>query len=120
MYVRDHVQNKWEELADELGLDDDEEVSKKLESLKGKWASDNRKATFEVLKLWLNYYKKRATWEALLDAISRLQLSDAVDSIKKYLSGRCTDISSCFEHISLKMISGRCGRKENAIHAHGN
>ena len=29
LYVRDHVQEKWEELADELGLDDDDEVSKR-------------------------------------------------------------------------------------------
>lgn len=87
-YVQDHVQNKWEELADELGLDDDEEVSKKLESLKKRWASDNRKATFEVLKLWQKHYKRTATWGTLLEAISKLQLSNAVDSIKKDLSGK--------------------------------
>ena len=30
MYVCNHVQDKWEELADELGLDDDEKVSEEL------------------------------------------------------------------------------------------
>ena len=90
MYVREHVLDKWEELADELGLDDEDEVSEKLEELKEKWGEDSKKATFEVLKLWLNYYKTKATWNTLIEALTRLKLEKALDSVQKYLSSKST------------------------------
>ena len=62
MYVRNHIQDKWEALADELGLDDDEKVSEELEKIKEKWKSDNQKAAF---KLWLKHNKTTATWRKL-------------------------------------------------------
>ena len=88
MHVRDHVVSKWEELAEELGLDDEEDVSKELDKIKEKYKDDNKKAAFEVLKLWVNYYKTAATWQTLMDALQGTSLQEAVNSIKKYLSGK--------------------------------
>ena len=87
MYVRSHVQDKWEELADELGLDDEDSTSEELEKIKEKWKSDSQKATFEVLKLWLKHYKTTATWQTLLSALHKLKLESAISSIQDYLSG---------------------------------
>ena len=87
MYVRSHVQDKWEELADELGLDDEDSTSEELEKIKEKWKSDSQKATFEVLKLWLKHYKTTATWQTLLNALEKLKLESAVSSIQDHLSG---------------------------------
>ena len=87
MYVRSHVQDKWEEVADELGLDDEESTSEELEKIKERWKSDSQKATFEVLKLWLKHYKTTATWQTLLSALQKLKLESAVSSIQDYLSG---------------------------------
>lgn len=89
LYVRDHVQEKWEELADELGLEDDDDVSKKFKDKKTEYATDKRKMTFEVLKLWVNHYKITATWQSLINALDRLHLVDALNSIKEYLSSKC-------------------------------
>lgn len=89
MYVRDHVQEKWEELADELGLDDDDEVSKKFKEKKTEYVTDKRKMAFEVLKLWVNHYKTTATWQSLTDALTRLNIVDALNSIREYLSSKC-------------------------------
>ena len=87
--MREHVQDKWEELADELGLDDDETVSEKLKKIKDEWKTDHdsKKAAFDVLKLWLTYYKTSATWRTLIDALQRLKLDVAVNSVQKHLSG---------------------------------
>ena len=85
-YIRDHVQDKWEELADELGLDDDEKVSEELEKIKEKWKSDNQKAAFEVLKLWLKHYKTTATWRKLNKALNDVGLQEAVRSLNNFLS----------------------------------
>ena len=89
MYVRDHVQDEWEELADELGLDDDDKASGELEKIREKWKTDknNSKAAFEVLKLWLRHYQTTATWQVLLDALRKLKLDSAVSSVQDYLSG---------------------------------
>lgn len=89
MYVRDHVLDKWEELADELGLEDDDKVSEELEKIREKWKleSNNKKAAFEVLKLWLKHYKATATWQTLLDVLLKLKLDFAVTTIQSYLSG---------------------------------
>ena len=88
-FVRDHVQEKWEELADELGLEDDDEVSKKFKEKKTECATDKRKMAFEVLKLWVNHYKITATWQSLIDALVRLNLVDALKSIRENLSSKC-------------------------------
>ena len=87
MYVHDHVQDKWEELADELGLDDDDKASEELDKIREKWKTDKKKAVFEVLKLWLRHYKTTATWQALLCALQKLKLDSAVSSIQCHLSG---------------------------------
>ena len=89
MYVRDHVQDKWEELAEELGLDDDDKVSEELEKIRVKSKTDknSKKAAFEMLKLWLRHYKTTATWHTLLDALQRLNLDSAVSSVQAHLSG---------------------------------
>ena len=89
MYVRNHVQDKWEELADELGLDDDDKASEELEKIREKWKTDkkNSKAAFNALKLWLRHYQIAATWQVLLDALRKLKLDSAVSSIQDYLSG---------------------------------
>ena len=52
-----------------------------------KCGKDKKKATFEVLKLWLNHYKTKATWEKLIEALTRIKLNDALNSVRKYLSG---------------------------------
>ena len=92
IYVRDHVQDKWEELADELGLDDDDKASEELEKIREKWKTDkkNLKAAFEALKLWLRHYQTTATWQVLLDALRKLKLDSAVSSIQDHLSGSST------------------------------
>lgn len=87
MCVRDHVQHEWEELADELGLDDDEKASQELDKIREKWKSNKKKATFEMLKLWQRHYQTTATWQALLIALRKLKLDSAVSSIQNYLSG---------------------------------
>ena len=76
-------------MADELGLDDDDKVSKELDKIRENWKleSDKKKAAFEVLKLWLRHYQTTATWQALLDALQKLKLDLAVTSIQSYLSG---------------------------------
>ena len=88
MYVRDHLQDKWEELAEELGLDDDDKASEELEKIRGKWKTDKKKAAFEMFKLWLRHCKTTATWCTLLDALQRLKLDPAVSSVQDHLSGR--------------------------------
>ena len=90
-YVCDRVSDKWEELADELGLDDDDEVSEELEKIKKKWKSNNKKAAFEVLKLWLKHYKATATWCKLIDALQKVPgLQEAMKSVNNFLSsGKC-------------------------------
>ena len=87
MYVRNHVQDKWEELADELGLDDEDSTSEELEKIREKWKSDSQKATFEMLKLWLKHYTTTATWQTLLNALQKLKLESAISSIQDHLSG---------------------------------
>ena len=87
MYVRNHVQDKWEELADELGLDDEDSTSEELQKIRGEWKSDSKKATFEMLKLWLKHCKTTATWQTLLIALRKLELDSAFSSIQDYLSG---------------------------------
>ena len=86
LYVRDHVQDKWEELADELGLDDEEKVSKELEEIKERHKTNNKKAAFEALKLWLKHNKTSVTWHKLIEALRKLELNAAVSSVRKYLS----------------------------------
>lgn len=88
-YVRDHVQDKWEELAEELGLDDDDDISVKFKEKRKECGTDGKKMTFEVLKLWLNHYKRAATWQALIEALERLSLDNALYSVREYLSGKC-------------------------------
>jgi hypothetical protein len=87
MYVRSHVQDKWEELADELGLYDEDSTSEELEKIRERWKSDSRRAAFEMLKLWLKHYKTTATWQTLLNALQKLKLESAFTSIQDYLSG---------------------------------
>lgn len=101
LYVRDHVQERWEELADELGLDDDDQVSKKFKEKKTECASDKRKMTFQVLKLWVDHYKTTATWQSLIEALDRLNLVDALNSVREYLSSKCVIL---FDQSSPNMI----------------
>lgn len=86
-HVRDHVLHKWEELADELGLDDDDKASKELDEIREKWKDNKKMAAFKMLKLWLRHYQTSATWEALLSALRKLKLDSAISSIQDHLSG---------------------------------
>ena len=84
-YVRTFVGDKWEELAVELGLDEDEESEKKLKEIKKERKDNHSMASYDVLKLWLSSQNANRTWEGLKRALMAVGLVDAVKSITEYL-----------------------------------
>ena len=79
-----HVGEKWEELALALGLDEEEELSKKLDEIREKRKGNSTLAAYDVLMLW-HKNKKDVTWERLIEALDTVGLTDAVSSIKDFL-----------------------------------
>ena len=84
-YVRTFVGDKWEDLAVELGLDEDEECAKKLEEIKTKREDNSSMASYDVLKLWQGNQNANPSWEGLKRALKAVGLVDAVKSINEYL-----------------------------------
>ena len=84
-YVRKFVGDKWEELAIELGLDEDEESAKKFEEIKKERKDNHLMASYDVLMLWQASQNANPTWEGLKRALIEVDLVDAVKSINEYL-----------------------------------
>ena len=79
-----HVGEKWEELALALGLDEEEESSKKLDEIREKRKGNPSLAAYDVLMLW-HKNKQDVTWEQLIDSLDTVGLTDAVRSVNSFL-----------------------------------
>ena len=83
-YVKCFIGDKWEELAIELGLDEDEESAKKLDEIRMKRKDNASMASYNVLMLWYRNQNANRTWEELKRALAAVGLIDAVKSIDEY------------------------------------
>ena len=100
--LRDHVQkkigDKWEEVAIELGLDDqeveDDDARTKLDEIRDRRKDKPTLAAHDVLTSWLNDKRIRRTWGILIDALREVGLQELVESVNTFLStsSKCTHI----------------------------
>ena len=93
--LREHVQkkivDKWEEVAVELGLDDDgsdDEGDKKtmLDDIREKRKDNPNMAAYSVLNSWLKSMRIKLTWGGLIEALHGAGLQEVVKSVTTYLS----------------------------------
>lgn len=96
--LREHVQkkiiDKWEEMAIELGLDDDgsdDEGDKKttLDGIREKRKDNPNMAAYNVLNSWLRSTRIKPTWSRLIEALHGAGLQKVVESVTTYLSVSC-------------------------------
>ena len=92
--LREHVQkkirDKWEEVAIELGLDDDgdDNGDKKttLDDIREKRKDNPTMAAYGVLNSWLRSTRIKPTWGGLIEALRGAGLQGVVESVTTYLS----------------------------------
>ena len=92
--LREHVQkkigDKWEEVAIELGLDDDgdDNGDKKttLDDIREKRKDNPNMAAYYVLNSWLRSMRIKPTWGGLIKALQEAGLQEAVESVTTHLS----------------------------------
>lgn len=82
------IEDKWEEVAAELGLEDEDDVAEKLDHIREHRRDDKSMASLDILKLWLKSQRERATWAVLLEALQRVNLQEATSSVRSFLSGK--------------------------------
>ena len=95
--LREHVQkkigDKWEEVAIELGLDDDgdDNGDKKttLDDIREKRKDNPNMAAYNVLNSWLKSMRIKPTWGGLIEALHGAGLQEVVKSVTAYLSASC-------------------------------
>ena len=86
--MRGFIGDKWEELALELGLDEDEESAEKLDDIRKNRKDNASMASYDVLRLRHDNQTANRTWEELKKALTAVGLTDAVKSIDEYLGKR--------------------------------